>query len=118
MRTSDIIVCKECKKIHDSASHSEARWFDSFAVFYDTVSDDCSECCGELENGYVCDMCYAPSPESETAFKGDKAYCRDCMRECPYCFEVKPAEEFTPSGDYDHEWCAECAEYNARQEVA
>jgi hypothetical protein len=120
MRTSEFIVCRECKKVHVSGSHTERHWFDEFVYYDERVTDECSECCGVLEDGYTCDMCYSPTPESETAFKDNKAYCRDCMRECVFCFEVKPAEEFTPSGDYDNEWCADCAREarEAEREVA
>lgn len=117
-RTPEIFVCRECRTVHEDNSHIERHWFDAFAVFAERVSDDCNVCGGVIEEGYTCDMCYGPTPESDTAFENGRAYCRDCKRECMYCFEVKPADEFTPSGERDYEWCAECAKAYAESEVA
>ena len=54
MRTSEFIVCRECKKVHVSGSHTERHWFDEFVYYDERVTDECSECCGVLEDGYTC----------------------------------------------------------------
>lgn len=118
MRTNELYVCRDCRKVHDSDYHIERHWFDAFAVYDERVSDECDNCGGVIEAGCICDMCDMPVSESEAAFDDGKAYCPDCKRECMYCFEVRPSDEFTPSGEGEYEWCARCAQENREENVA